>query len=76
MKPRLLTWMDEHCVISSIAIVVLYSVGLVTLVYKLGEAGCLARWDGVYPVQFNLPGGCKINKEGKWLPESVIRVVE
>jgi hypothetical protein len=50
---------------------------LLLLAIVLDSAGCNARWeDSGYKVSYSAMGGCKVNKDGKWLPETAIRSIE
>ena len=73
---KLCNWMNQNPEIATAVILTAFIVGLITLVITLDRLGCANRWDGIYQSQYNVLGGCRVNVEGHWLPESVIRMVK
>ncbi len=46
------------------------------LAYAVSAATCHFRWSGTYQTQFGLIAGCRVNINGKWIPEDRVREFE
>ena len=73
---KLYDWAYQHQVVATVVVLFVYAVGIITLATNLDRLSCTNRWDGVYQSQYKVLGGCRVNIEGHWLPENVIRVVK
>lgn len=48
-----------------------------TLVFFAFRAGCYAKWeDSGYESRYALFSGCRIKKDGKWVPSSSVRLFD
>lgn len=60
----------------TIGVLVTFAVSLIGVIFMLDSIACSTRWDGIHPTQYKVMGGCRVNVNGQWLPERVLRVVE
>lgn len=36
------------------------------------DTRCAARWHGLYKTQWSLGGGCQVNADGRWVPDTYV----
>lgn len=39
----------------------------------LNKAGCDERWQGTYESKYKVLGGCRVNIDGKFIPENAVK---
>lgn len=71
---KIYDWAYQHQVVATVVVLFVYAVGIIALATTLDRLSCTNRWDGIYQSQYKVLGGCRVNVDGRWLPESVIRV--
>lgn len=54
-------------------LVVAFVVVILTITYVGNRIACHYRWEGTYTTEYGLFSGCRVQKDGKWLPERTIR---
>lgn len=59
-----------------VVVSVIATVVLVVIAVALEAAGCSARWeDSGMESKYLLTAGCMVKKDGRWVPEGVLRDV-
>jgi hypothetical protein len=47
---------------------------ILVLANFLDDAQCTTRWADIYPATFSFMGGCRVQVNGQWIPESAIKI--
>lgn len=59
--------------ILTIAIIIVTLGISIGLIIPLNYYSCIAKWDGTFEVSYGFTQGCRINVDGKWIPENNYR---
>jgi hypothetical protein len=52
-----------------IGVLILFFAGI----FWLNRIGCDGRWQGTYESEYKVLGGCRVNIDGKFIPENAVK---